>query len=83
MGGSTGGRATIPNLAAEKLGSEKCLTSSPVSSSVSFEVATRPLAMRAIQLMVDAFLGACCYAYLVGEYIGGARVFTAPVAAPP
>ena len=44
---------------------------------------TRPLCMVAIQKLVQLALAPLSYAFMVGEYLGGARLFTAPLAAQP
>ena len=53
---------------------------------IGFELRAReaqPTAMKAIQRMVDAVASCVCYAFMVGEYLRGARLFTAPVAETP
>jgi hypothetical protein len=43
----------------------------------------RPACMLLIQRLVDLVVGALCYAFMVGEYKRGARLFTAPIGARP
>ena len=45
--------------------------------------ATRPVCMAAIQWIVRLALGVLCYAFMAGEYLRGARLFTAPLGAQP
>ena len=43
------------------------------------ERTTRALCMIAIQKLAQLAFGAVCYAFMVGEYVCGARLFTAPL----
>ena len=44
---------------------------------------SRPACMTAIQALVRTMAGALCFAYMVGEYLAGLRLFAAPIAARP
>ena len=44
---------------------------------------SRPACMTAIQALVRMMAGALCFAYMVGEYLAGLRLFAAPIAARP
>jgi hypothetical protein len=45
--------------------------------------AARPACLLLVQRLVDLVVGALCYAFMVGEYRKGARLFTAPIGARP